>query len=273
MLLPASGRSLSTVLAAAGITNPHAHAALGDAEATAELLRHYLRLDRGTVDTFLREIRPVELPVAELGARRGAVLCPRAGNMSGSAPTGDGMWLNQLASGVPLAGRENVDEYLDMLGVAMLDRELSVHEVRQLTDCANDLGIGRDEALELHAGFIRQLVVLACADGVVTGEGRDDIIRVATALGVPAEEAVRLLDATVLSNGVTVGELGCTNASRNFEVPASVDGEAILPLLNNGWSSTEAKIDSSPTGVVPARSSGASTTMCCTTGIRLLASA
>lgn len=63
------------------------------------------------------------------------------------------------------------------------------------------------------------------------------------------------------------------NASRNFEVPASMDGRPILPLLNNGWWSTEAKIDSSPTGVVPARSSGASTTMCCTTGIRLLASA
>ncbi|MDN5682638.1 exonuclease domain-containing protein [Corynebacterium glyciniphilum] len=193
-LLPTSGRSLSTALAAAGITNAHAHAALGDAEATAELLQHYLATNRGTVEAFLHGIRPFDLPIAELGTGSGAALCPRTGNASGSVATRDGRWLNQLASGVPLAGRANVDEYLDLLGVAMLDRELSVHETRQLTACATDLGIGRDEARELHTGFVRQLAVLAWADGTVTPEEREDIITVATALGVAEDEVARLLD-------------------------------------------------------------------------------
>jgi DNA polymerase III epsilon subunit family exonuclease len=193
-LLPASGRRLSAALAAAGITNARAHAALGDAEATAELLQHYLRIGPGTVDAFLHGVRAVDLPVAELGTGRGAALCPRTADVAAPRDTGDGTWLNQLASGVPLAGRGNVDEYLDLLGVAMLDRELSVHEIQQLTDCATDLGIGRDEVLELHTGFVRQLAVLAWADGVVTDEERDDIVQAATVLGVAEEEATRLLE-------------------------------------------------------------------------------
>jgi DNA polymerase III epsilon subunit family exonuclease len=211
-LLPASGRRLSAALAAAGITNAHAHAALGDAEATAALLQHYLRTGRGTVDAFLHGVHPVDLQVDGLGFGGGAALCPRAGGTSGSVATSDGTWLNQLASGVPLAGRRNVDEYLDLLGVAMLDRELSVHEIQQLTDCATDLGIGRDEARELHTGFVRQLVVLAWADGVVTDEERDDIIRAATALGVAEDEATRLLDTPTEAATVTtsVGSRGVT---------------------------------------------------------------
>ncbi|MGP9723330.1 exonuclease domain-containing protein [Corynebacterium sp. AOP40-9SA-29] len=204
-VLPASGRSLSTALAAAGISNAHAHAALGDAEATAELLQHYLGTHRSTVERFLGGVRTVELPVAELSSGAVVALCPRTGAASGVQ---DGVWLNQLSSGIPLAGDANVDEYLDLLSTAMLDRVLSAHEVQQLTDCAADLGISREIAVDLHTGFIRQLAVLAWADGTVTEEERDDLLAAARALGVSEEEVSRFLESPDAAGTVDAVDAG-----------------------------------------------------------------
>lgn len=201
-VLPASGRSLSTALAAAGISNAHAHAALGDAEATAELLQHYLGTHRSIVEGFLGGLRTVELPVAELRSGAEVVLCPRTGVASG---VHDGVWLNQLSSGIPLAGDTNVDEYLDLLSTAMLDRVLSAHEVQQLTDCAADLGISRETAVDLHTGFIRKLAVLAWADGTVTEEEHDDLLAAARALGVPEDEVSRFLESPDAAGTVGAG--------------------------------------------------------------------
>lgn len=210
-VLPASGRSLPTALAAAGISNAHAHAALGDAEATAELLQHYLGAHRSTVEGFLDGLRTVELPVAELSSGAEVALCPRTGAASGAH---DGVWLNQLSSGIPLAGDANVDEYLDLLSTAMLDRVLSAHEVQQLTDCAADLGISRETAVDLHTGFIRKLAVLAWADGTVTEEERDDLLAAARALGVPEDEVSRFLESPDAAGTVGAREAGGTAQAR-----------------------------------------------------------
>lgn len=202
-LLPGSGRGLSAALSAAGIVNAHAHAALGDAEATAELLNHYLRRAPETVAELLRGVHPVAIPRAdltELASRIGdtpAVLHHR----TTSVTTQDGQWLRQLATGVPVVGQPNVDAYLDLLATAMLDRELSAHEIGELTDCAATLGIGQDEALELHTGFVRQLAVLAWADGIVTEEEREELHSVARALGVLADVVDELIGSALDDNG------------------------------------------------------------------------
>lgn len=196
---PASGRSLAAALSAAGITNSHAHAALGDAEATADLLHHYLLRFPGEVHGALTDVGPVTLPAAHLHALSGGHpvhLRPR----TGPAPVADGSWISQFASGVPVVGQPNVDAYLDILAAAMLDRELSAHEIHQLTACATDLGIGQEEARTLHLGFVRQLAVLAWADGVVTPDERDELTAVARLLAVPAAEVNRLLDAPVAAS-------------------------------------------------------------------------
>lgn len=198
-LAPASGRSLAAALAAAGITNSHAHAALGDAEATADLLHHYLLRFPGEVHDALTDVGPVALPAAHLHTLAcGHPVRPRP--RTGTAQVTDGSWIRQLASGVPVVGQPNVDAYLDILAAAMLDRELSAHEVHELTACAADLGIGQEEARSLHLGFVRQLAVLAWADGVVTSDEHDELTAVARLLAVPAAEVDRLLDAPVAAS-------------------------------------------------------------------------
>ncbi|MDN6676901.1 exonuclease domain-containing protein, partial [Corynebacterium variabile] len=202
-LLPGSGRGLSAALSAAGIVNAHAHAALGDAEATAELLGHYLHRAPETVAQLLQGVHPVTMSradLAESSGRADAATVPLRTRTT-STTTGDGQWLSQLATGVPVVGQPNVDAYLDLLATAMLDRELSVHEIGELTDCAASLGIGRQEALDLHSGFVRQLAVLAWADGIVTEEEREELHAVARALGVAAADVDMMLDSPVTDNG------------------------------------------------------------------------
>lgn len=201
-LSPASGRGLSAALAAAGITNDRAHAAEGDAVATARLLRHYLHRSPSVVAEMLHPLHPVTLTREDAAVLAGVTPgndhpVPLLTRDLASAPVTaarDGGWLNQLATGVPVVGEPNVDDYLDLLAAAMLDRELSVHEITALTACADDLGIGREEAVAVHTGFVRQLAVLAWADGTVTPEEREELHSAAKALGVDRSEVDRWLD-------------------------------------------------------------------------------
>lgn len=244
-LLPASGRGLAAALTAAGITNAHAHAALGDAEATAELLRHYLRRSPDTVGDLLGPVHPVLFPVKDVDVLYGSApqdpvpLRTRAQSGSAAAAVRDGVWLNQLATGVPVVGEPNVDEYLDLLASAMLDRELSVHEINGLTTCAEELGIGRDEARVLHAGFVRQLAVLAWADGTVTDDEREELHSVASALGVDAGEVDRLLDSPVHASTAGVDrELHLSPGDR-----VTFTGETELPRAVWEARATDAGLD------------------------------
>lgn len=191
---PASGRKLSAALAAAGITNVHAHSALGDAEATSELFIHYLRQAPRLISELSTTTEALELALPTSGSPN-VTLCQRGA--SHVSQTQDGTWLYQLAAGVPFVGRPNVDAYLELLADAMLDRELSVHEVQQLTVAASDMGIGQEEAQSLHHDFVHQLAVLAWADGVVTEDERDELLSVASALGVGESDVHRLLEEPV----------------------------------------------------------------------------
>ena len=192
-LLPTSGRGLAAALAAVGITNSHAHAALGDAEATAELLHFFLSHSPESLAAELEYLRPVDLPVAELAGLSGGTTATLH-NRSDIPQANAGTWLNRLATGLPVVGDEDADAYLDLLTTAMLDRHLSVHEIDALTACATELGLGQEQVRDLHTRFVRQLAVLAWADGIVTPEESDELYFVAGALDVFGAEVSRLLE-------------------------------------------------------------------------------
>ena len=244
-LLPASGRGLSAALSAAGIVNTHTHAALGDAEATAELLRHYLLRAPETVADLLAGVHPVP-PFSEDRAE----LASQAEdapvvlhNRTSTAIARDGQWLGQLATGVPVVGQPNVDAYLDLLATAMLDRELSVHEIGELTDCAVTLGIGQQEALDLHTRFVRQLAVLAWADGVVTEEESEELHSVARALGVEAHTVDALISAPVVDG--TAGSSGACGSSLRLWPGDRVTFTGATEVPRMAWEAraTEAGLD------------------------------
>ena len=244
-LLPASGRGLSAALSAAGIVNTHAHAALGDAEATTELLRHYLLRAPEAVADLLAGVHLVPAFSGDL-----AELVPQAGgtpvalhNRTATARAQDGQWLGQLATGVPVLGQPHVDAYLDLLATAMLDRELSVHEVGELTDCAVTLGIGQEEAIDLHTEFVRQLAVLAWADGVVTEEEGEELHSVARALGVEAHTVDGLISAQVADG--TVGSSTAGGSSLRLSPGDRVTFTGATEVPRTAWEAraSEAGLD------------------------------
>ncbi|WP_051876293.1 exonuclease domain-containing protein [Corynebacterium jeikeium] len=170
-----SGRSLESALACAGLSNDWPHSALGDAMATAALLGHYI----ATRNVRLNGVQPVEALRALGASLPVAAPVPR-----GEGITKPGAWVRDLASGVPFKGFPNVDSYLELLERAMLDRVLTTSEINQLKESARELGIGQEEAREIHVNFVRQLGLLAWADGVVTDDERRELESVAESLAV-----------------------------------------------------------------------------------------
>jgi len=83
-----------------------------------------------------------------------------------------------------------------MLDDALLDRRISVSEADALTELAEELGLDKTDATNVHHTYVRELAKAAWADGIVTAAERKDIYTVATLLGLSATIAGRILDET-----------------------------------------------------------------------------
>ncbi|MGX7681586.1 hypothetical protein ACSMXN_22100 [Jatrophihabitans sp. DSM 45814] len=90
---------------------------------------------------------------------------------------------------LPFVGDEAMDSYLAVLDSALLDRLLSVTEARALVEVASSLGLGRAEAGDAHRRYLDALAAAAWEDGVVTDTEQDDLIAVASMLGLSADDA------------------------------------------------------------------------------------
>ncbi|MDO5669123.1 MAG: exonuclease domain-containing protein [Corynebacterium sp.] len=178
-LLPGAPEKLADCLTCAGLSNSRPHAALADAEATAELFRHL-----------------VHTHGADLGkAAALRVSCP---DLPAQPPltrerTDTAHWLERLSAGVPTTGVAEIDDYRKLLRGALLDHHLSTSEINQLLHQAGELGLGRAEVNDIHLDYLRQLAVEAWADGVVTAAERAHLHDMAVQLGVNPESVDELL--------------------------------------------------------------------------------
>lgn len=165
---------------ALGISLINAHSAIGDAHATAELLPHLLAfhgsspewrsdLDRSATFGWPAARRDAPQPVV---AHRG---------QSSADPYS---WLRSVlgAAWVP-ATPEDEASYMVVLDSALLDREISRSEGKQLLASAEAAGLSRGTVARLHQDYLRAVAKEALADGVVTDEERSELNAVAAALG------------------------------------------------------------------------------------------
>lgn len=97
-------------------------------------------------------------------------------------------WLDRIIARMPSGGGANVDAYLDVLEMALLDRYLSAHEVDSLLTVAGNLGLDRDAVEALHRDYLVAMAKIAWQDGVVTDDEREDLAHVATLLALPPAE-------------------------------------------------------------------------------------
>ena len=195
--LPGAGRSLHDCCDAYDIANTDEHRALGDALATAELLRCYIAQTAGTDD---REFWGRHLSAAldyrwpDVSGLPSAAAKPRPEHPT---PIGADSFLARISIKLPeLAGTAEHVDYLALLDRVLLDRRISAHEADALVACAEQLGISRPTAVSLHGEYFDSLVRTAWADGELSDEELADIVAVADLLDIATERIAEATDAS-----------------------------------------------------------------------------
>ncbi|GAB3085071.1 exonuclease domain-containing protein [Corynebacterium aquatimens] len=171
---------LAEALDAVGITNAQPHAALPDAQATADLLRE-LCLGRGTsiAGDALRFDGAPEQVSCELVTR--------------SRAEDPAQWLSRLAQAMPQERTGSTGAYREVLRIALADHALSASEVRLLERTAQAEGLTATDIADIHEDFVRQLAIEAWMDGVITSEEEALLRALAGQLAVDGEVVEKLL--------------------------------------------------------------------------------
>ncbi|MGQ4505951.1 exonuclease domain-containing protein [Dermabacteraceae bacterium P13103] len=187
----APSRRLHDLCSACGIDLQNAHSAHGDALATANLLRHYIRSAGSSLpwSAVSAEAEQYLWPVTERSET------PRFLTRTGVREASPDAWLDSLVSRMPQAESVEVDSYLATLEGALLDGFLAEHEKAQLLSVAAEFGLGREKVDSLHRQYLAALAALAWEDGVVTDEERGKMFSVAKMLGVEESAADEILAA------------------------------------------------------------------------------
>lgn len=179
--LTAPSRRLIDCCRACGISLENAHSAHADAYATAQLLAHYIgrsggqlpwreTLDRSSAYTWPGYVG--EYPQMKM-VRREQVRAVRQDT-----------WLDEVVSRMPRAANPQVDAYLAVLEMALIDGFLAEHEKAALVSVARESGLTRGQVLDLHADYLRAMAEVALEDRVVTAQERADLESVAGMLGL-----------------------------------------------------------------------------------------
>lgn len=222
----AGARSLAQACEVLSIDLASAHEALSDAEATAEVLRRTVNLDRdalpGATASYSRHtdtghwrggpavaLSLADDPVVAV-ARTGAALTwpalgdavptPRLGYTRQAAENTrrhDTGYLARLVSRLPVVDDDPDSDsgpYLTLLDEALDDRLITHIEADSLVAAAQELGLSQFEIARANVAYMDALAAAAWADGIVTDQERTDLLAVATLLGLPAAAVANALD-------------------------------------------------------------------------------
>ncbi|MEU8359259.1 exonuclease domain-containing protein [Nonomuraea sp. NPDC048882] len=182
--LPAAPRTLAGCCAVADIPLDGHHDALIDARATAELLRHYLKIAHpdSPWTHLLRTATTLPWPTiphtATTPVRRGV------------SAERDTHFLARILDRLPRASDTiRTDPYFALLDHVLLDHHISATEADALIAMAAQLDLSRTEAIRLHHEYLNALAQAAKADGIVTPTERHELGLVATLLDLPPTAA------------------------------------------------------------------------------------
>lgn len=187
--IPEAPRNLAGCCALAEVPLSGHHDALVDTRAAAGLLRHYLGL------------AGADVPWQELLAAAALARWPDLPG-TGAPPVRRGVsaerdthFLARILDRLPRVPEPAVaDSYLDLLDRVLLDGQISPTAADALVDFAGGMGLSRSDLGRLHHDYLAALARAALVDdGAVTEAHRDDLVRVAGLLGLPAESAARAL--------------------------------------------------------------------------------
>lgn len=201
-------RRLADCCALARVPLRGAHSALGDARATAGLLRYYLDPRNGTAPhpdhlALAAEAAAVTWPASPTRAPRPAAAITHTQariqiNKAEKAPStpalvqllADFSLVDALDEGAPTTTLP----YVEMLAEALEDGEISTAEARALDDVTSTLELSEQERAAANRSVLLALSHLALEDGVVSRAERSELVDVCTLLGLPSTLLTHTLD-------------------------------------------------------------------------------
>lgn len=222
---------LGDVCSALGIDNAHAHAAhaaLGDAQATAQVFAALRRMTDGD-HSWDADVARAVFPLGVPAAHSVHTFSPRAQasvDPVSEKPDDSPLW-ERITVPVP-QGDPAAAIYLELLTEVLEDGLISKAEHWRLAAIAQLAGLGDARLPELHARYLDAAVAEAAADGNVTAHERRELQQIATLLDLPTPE---LPAGDVPATGVTWGNAtGATNwRSASEPSGASQRGSASEP--------------------------------------------
>lgn len=190
------GRSCEVCCTHFGIPLERAHVAFHDAKAIAQLLmkcfdkikqRSSGRLvDIGIQSPPLRKKFWPQLPASGKSHTR-----EHAATLAASEPS----YIARLVASLPAAAEApaELDEYLPLLDRVLEDRRITSDEADALFELAEELGMSKEQAIDAHHLYMRDLIHVALADGIITEKEQKDLDEVRDLLSIPKENFHRLL--------------------------------------------------------------------------------
>lgn len=191
------GRSLEKVCSHLNIRRSPDHTAHGDALATAEVLGKCMRklvqsgcalVEHLGMSGGLKAAESWTTPsptgkVCTRGAARHAIL-------------GERSLISQLVQRLPTARdvATEIGEYLGILDRVLEDRSVTADEAELLISYAEELGLVQEQVLAAHRRYVRDLLLTAVSDGVLSELEREDSERVRSLLGISEEDYSRIRD-------------------------------------------------------------------------------
>ena len=179
-----TGRSLGACCQCLGIAHEGRHSALGDARATAKLLRACLEYAHTPQQAFTmpppvpRAALPKLAPSGRVKCRGTGDTAPEEGSLAVLLPR-----LPSVAAAVD-ADQRVVLGYAGLLDRVLEDRRLSANEVECLAEHALSCNLSREAIHDIHRSYLTSVVAAALRDNVITDAERADLDLVAELLGV-----------------------------------------------------------------------------------------
>jgi DNA polymerase III subunit epsilon len=187
-------RSLDACCRAAGVALGLHHSALDDAVAAAALLQCFWSghemLPESWAAALAAAAATAWVPQPPHGTFRPVTRVDQIQRRNSEQPP-----LVGLVDRLPRGRGAGLDSYLGVLDRVLEDRFVSDAELATVSGLATELGLTRETAEQAHRLYLQHVCEAAWRDGQVTNAERADLLEVARLVGVPAGEALALLDA------------------------------------------------------------------------------
>lgn len=182
-------RSLKDCCAVVGIENTGPHTALGDARATAELLKYLLRCNPNLRSAASVFASPVKSRLS------GRAINRESATLASKPKSYVGRLVERVPTIVAPSGEDDarLQSYLELLDRVLEDRVVSSSELKDLGGAAIALGMGIEDVAATNLQYLRGLVAIAKGDGIVTAGEKSDLDRVTALLGIENEVLNALL--------------------------------------------------------------------------------